>query len=287
MLMMISSPSPRAMTCGRISRGGQALRPPNIGWNRAVANASFRFEMKLRQGRIFSLLVLGCGLAGASISSYGQTIINTIAGWDGISTVFSFSGDPGVTQTYGETVTVPIGDHFLSSFQFEIEPTLNTSLTIKAYVYAWDDSVPSSPHASGPALYTSVPTTIIGPTSGPLSFQNVTFSPGSLSLSPGQKYVIFASSTGLGGNGTANWGQPNGANPYSGGDFVYINNSTTLDWTTTAWSVTLQSSPVTNDLAFKATFVPEPGTWALLGFGLALLAFASGRQLAIHRRRDC
>jgi hypothetical protein len=44
---------------------------------------------------------------------------------------------------------------------------------------------------------------------------------------------------------------------------------------------------VTNDLAFKATFVPEPGTWVLLGVGLAMLACAGRYRMEIGRRQSC
>jgi len=166
----------------------------------------------------------------------------------------------------------------LTSFSFEIEPqVLGASLTFAGYVYAWNSA---SGVATGSALYTSSPVTISAPSSGPLSFQLVTFNTGGIALTPGTQYVLFASTTGFTGTDYAVWGQP-GSDAYSGGSFVYLNNTATADWTNLAWSQTYLGTG--GDLAFRATLVPEPDAFALLGGGLAIAGFALRRRRSIRR----
>jgi hypothetical protein len=219
---------------------------------------------------VFSLgMIVGCFRAGA------QSTINTLPSWNGSSNVFNFAAPPNETQTYGQTITSPVTGNILSSFSFEIEPVSGASVNVAAYVYAWDSV---NDRATGPALYTSAPVTI----SGAASFQLVTFNTGALALTPGAQYVLFGSSTSLTGTGDLIWGGPQGIDPYAGGTLVYLNNTLTSEWTTQTWTQTYNGI---NDFAFKATFVPEPETYLLLGGGLLAIGLTGRYRRRVTARR--
>jgi hypothetical protein len=210
----------------------------------------------------FCLLLGGGPLSAATI--------DTVAFWDGSSFIASF-GIPD-TQTYGQTVTVPLGLPVLQSFSFEMQ--LPTTLAFRGEVYAWDGT-----RAAGPNLFESGVTS----TSDGSVFQLITFNTGGITLVPGDVYVLFASSSkdNSGHSGGGSWGVTQFDDTYAGGTSVYINNgSDTAQWTSMAWDA------VPGDMAFQATFasgsgVPEPSTALLFASGLIALA------LATLRRRVC
>jgi len=163
--------------------------------------------------------------------------IDTTGSWNGTSQVSTF-GIPN-TQTYGQTI-VAEGTGTLISFTFYIKGA--TTLAFRGHVYAWDGT-----KATGPSLYDSAPVS----TTNSSIFEEVTFAT-NLSLTIGQAYVIFVSSSEDNGghSGTAVFGLV--ANPYANGTFVFRNNGTdTSQWTGGSWS------SFSSDLAFKADFVPN------------------------------
>jgi hypothetical protein len=192
-----------------------------------------------------------------------------VASWDGSSFISSF-GIPD-TQTYGQTVTVPLGMPVLQSFAFEMQ--LPTALAFRGEVYAWDGT-----RAAGPNLFESGVTST---TDGGV-FQLITFNTGGITLVPGGVYVLFASSSrdNSGHSGGGMWGVTQFDDAYAGGTSVYINNgSDTTQWMSEAWG------GVPGDLAFQATFVsgsgvPEPSTTLPLASALIGLAVASRRRPA-------
>jgi len=188
-------------------------------------------------------------LVGFSTSPVeASVVIDTIGGWNGAAAISAF-GTPS-TATYGQTLIVPGTSSSLTSFA--IEMNVPATETFKGYVYAWDGN-----KAVGPQLYSSAVISTAG--SG---FQAVTFNTGTLALTPGAAYVLFASISEVPtsvGAGTWGWVSPS---TYSGGNFVYQNNgSDASKWTTTEWD-----QLVGNNAAFTATFsagptpVPEPTT---------------------------
>lgn len=211
------------------------------------------------------LAFLGLLLLGA-IPGRGQSIIETITGWDGTSEVLSFTDPSSTTQTYGQTITIPTFQTVLTSFTFEIK--LPSSVTFAGYVYAWDGA-----EATGPALFTSAPTN----TTGSGNFEAITFNTGSLNLQAGTQYVLFASSTGLTSSapGSGSFGF-NVSNPYANGLYVFTNQTTSASWTTTAWTQNWNGPG--SDLAFRATLIPEPGSFLLLGAGLGMVALLGWRR---------
>jgi hypothetical protein len=191
-------------------------------------------------------------LAGTPLSA--QTI-NTIGGWNGTTYISTF-GIPN-TQTYGQLVTVPNTAGPLESFSFELN--VPSTLAFRGEVYAWDGS-----KATGPSLFESPVTSTSG--SG---FQKITFNTGGLSLTPGNVYVLFATSSldNAGHSGSGTWGSLTNNTAYPGGQFVFINNGTnTAQWTTTNWS------SISQDLAFEAVFTPTASIPTLSGWGALLLS---------------
>jgi hypothetical protein len=211
-------------------------------------------------------IILAWGVAFLAASAQAQTTIDTTPFWNGTDDVYPF-GLP-YTATYGQTITVPLSDPYLTSFSFEMN--LPATVLFQGYVYAWNGT-----EASGTALYTSSVTFTAG-----TGFQEVTFDTGTLSLTPGSSYVLFASvSANPTSTGTGSWGQPGDTDVYSGGAFVWLDNGTyPSEWTTTPWTQNYLGTG--GDLAFKASFVPTPEPSASVLAGLAGLSL-----LFLHRHK--
>jgi hypothetical protein len=204
----------------------------------------------------------------ASSTVQADAIITTIPEWNKSSAVSAFGY--GATATYGETITAP-ADNVLTSFSFEMK--LPTDTTFRGYVYGWSGTM-----ATGPELFASAS----AKTAGAGSFQEITFDTGGIALTPGASYVLFASTTGLDGAGQGIWGETQGKDTYTGGEFVFINNANTDELTKSQWTTGHLGRGA--DLAFEATFasrsssVPEPASLALVGVAMAGV-------IALRRRR--
>lgn len=190
-----------------------------------------------------SVVLLGAGAAAAQADT---TIDNSAP--NGASGIQPF-GVPD-TATYGQTITAPAGESALDSFTFYIQ--LPTDVPFRGEVYAWDDT---AGHAVGPELYESAART----TTDPNSYEPITFATGGTPVTPGQKYVIFATTSkdGVAGSGTGRWLFTGDSSSYGGGAFQFDNNRTDFGrLLTRRWDTF-----ISGDAAFKASF--GPGTPAV------------------------
>lgn len=197
----------------------------------------------------FFLMALLPGISGMA---YADTVIDTTPSWVGIP-VGLFG--PSHTETYGQTVTVPLTDPVLKSWTFYMQ--LDTATHFQGEVYAWNGKM-----ATGPNLFESPVMT----TTNSNAFQAITFDTGGLALTPGDTYVLFAStSKDARSGGGGDWGIVSGS-AYTGGAFYFMNNGNhPTQWTADFWDPGLTGF----DLAFKADFdspaaVPEPSAPRML-----------------------
>ena len=213
---------------------------------------------KTNTGVWFSSLFLMALLPGITGLAYADTIIDTIPSWIGIG-VNPF-GSPD-TETYGQTITVPLTDPVLLSWTFYMKQS--PSIHFRGEVYAWNGFM-----ATGPNLFESAVMT----TTASDAYQPITFNTGGLALTPGDIYVLFASSSNDAQSGGAGTWEIVPGNSYTGGAFRYLNNGAdATQWTTNFWS----KSEI-YDLAFKADFdspaaVPEPSARILLATMLCVI----------------
>jgi len=178
-------------------------------------------------------------LLTVAASLAAQANINAVPVWDGSNNISSF-GVPD-TATYGQTITIATGTGALLNYAFEIGHC-NATVTFRGEIFAWDLT---NQRATGASLFESPAKTVTA--SG--TYQLVVIDTSSLALAPGN-YVLFVStSKDQAGSVGCQFGSVVNAT-YPGGQFVYINNGTTVaSWTGLQWST------ITQDLAFQANFV--------------------------------
>lgn len=218
----------------------------------------------------FSSLLLMALLPGKASLAYGDTVVDTTPSWNGSDPVYLFG--PSNTETYGQIITVPWTDPVLQSWTFYMEQS--TAISFQGEVYAWNGNM-----AIGPNLFQSAVMT----TTNPNSFQAITFNTGGLVLTPGDRYVLFASSSQGNQSPTVggDWGFIPLGSVYAGGAFAFINNGTNISqWTSSTWTTDWFGAG--NDLAFKAHFdspaaVPEPTARILLAIVLCAMAVVTLR----------
>ena len=184
-------------------------------------------------------------IAFAALGSNPAAAISTYSSWNGTDYINNF-GCPDTT-TYGQVITIPKGKTQLGKFHFSWKNLNSGSMVVRGEVYAWDGT-----KATGSALYESNPRTI---SFNDFLFHRVTFKPTLVPVTPGAQYVIFASIDKDYEKCTnfyqVGWGYI-GSDVYSGGGFVYQNNTGDENqWTTTPWN-TFGGI----DIAFKAAVSP-------------------------------
>lgn len=196
----------------------------------------FRAKRKLTRGSWLA----GVGLLALGAPASAQTI-DTHPQWNGTTFISSW-GVPN-TATYGQTITATAGQAVLSSFTFELSQTGGTAPQYQAFVYQWD---PVNRRITGSSLFTS--NVFTAPTTG-AAYSPVTINTGSVVLAPGQQYVLFLTTSTVGGqpNSAYRYGSVGTNTAYAGGQFVFQNNGTNFNnLSTNTWSFIAQ------DLAFTA-----------------------------------
>ena len=199
--------------------------------------------------------------------------IDTTPSWDGVS--FAGPWSPNSSYSYGQVIT-PNTDSSLTDFTFYINPYTSTGpIFYQARVYQWDSRF-SGP--TGSSIYNSGTLSFSG-TSG--VFSEVTITTGGVSLSASTPYVLFFSTIGetQTASSNTNWGMIY-SDVYSGGDFVYSNDSSSF---TSPWDTFTG-----NDLAFKVNTAPAtssvPGPLPILGVAAAFgFSRKLRKRIKLHR----
>jgi len=208
----------------------------------------------------FSLLVASTAHAG---------IIDITSAWNDAGKTLIGTFGQGATKTYGQTftATAELGSQ-IDSFSFYLSNVASSNSQFAAYIAQWDGL-----KATGPMLYSSPSSWL--PT-GQGQFSQVSFNTGGISLTAGQQYVAFLTTSGFANNGNTYTTMGLVANPavYAGGAFVFFNNNNFDQLTTSNWDNFLGNY---GDAAFQASFsngtatVSAPATLPLFGFAALLL----------------
>jgi len=223
-------------------------------------------------------IILKVGVLALAISSMAaaQTPVVNTPDFTSAGALSGF-GANGV-PTVGQTFTVPVGDTFLNSFSFYLgNDELNgggADLVFQPYLMAW-----SGDHPGGINLLSLSPATA----GNGSTYAQYIFNVG-MSVTPGDVYVAFLTTSGVAQNGDGNgFNQFAGSNTaYSGGELVYAFTATDGSDITTPGN---WYSGAGAQLGFNAQFsgeqstVPEPSEFLLLGSGLSgLVAFVRVRR---------
>jgi hypothetical protein len=199
--------------------------------------------------------------------------IDTTGSWNGSQFVFEWGSN--ATLTYGQSITAPGSINTLDTFGFRLAGSGGSvSGTYRAYVYAWDAM---TNQLVGSALWDSG-TQSLGTIAQDV-FVPVNFAP-NIAVTPGNTYMLFASTVGeTGTTGVAKWGFDT-SNPYASGAFAFADT-----FSGTTWFTDWQST--SSDTAFTATFSSSGGsnlTPELPGGALLLPALLPFGLMAARKR---
>ncbi len=191
-------------------------------------------------------------------SSVFAADINTYQYWDGATYGHPWGWNDvynlNRTRTYGQVIIPDSSQTNLNDFTFylrnSVSVTDGTALPqYKAYVYEFDSS---SSKIIGSPLYSS--DTLIAPNS-PSSFSAIKISTGGISLTSGNKYMLFFSTSGITQLAAKTYAYDFASNTTihnsSGSKFFYNNNDVLSDLLSVGWT------DYNIEMAFLATFGPS------------------------------
>jgi uncharacterized protein with beta-barrel porin domain len=183
---------------------------------------------------------LGSAALLALGTSANAQSIDTVSQWNGSSFISSY----GVTNTatYGQTFTPTAAQTRLSAFTFQVG-FASAPIASQAFVYQWDTA---NQRIIGPALFSSGTINL----AAGAGFTPITVNTGGITLTAGQQYVLFLSTSNLQGgapNASSRWGALTNNTAIPNGQFVFQNNGPTFaNLFTTGWS------NIAEDLAMQA-----------------------------------
>lgn len=190
-----------------------------------------KISMHLWMGTVASL---------ALVSNATAENIDTTPFWNGSSFISTW-GTPN-TATYGQTITPTATQTRLSGFTFYLSQSGGTAPQYQAFVYQWDAA---NQRITGPAIYTSG--VLMAPSGS--AYTPVIINTGGVALSAGQQYVLFLTTSTVGGqpSGSYRYGALTNNTAYAGGQFVFFNNGSNFaQLSSSGWS------SIAEDLAFQA-----------------------------------
>jgi hypothetical protein len=196
----------------------------------------------------------------------------------------SFPSDIQGNTTIGQTITVPLDDNVLTNFRFTVDDLLTGNdpvvhpVHFDAYVSPWDGE-----KASGPPVFTAGPFTTTNDPGEDGYGELFSIDTGELALTPGAQYVLFFSAAGR-SDGIRDAASLAAAfDVYPGGEIVSATTGNNLAALQTDRWARFEDHPF--DLAFTATFVPEPSSFVLAGIA-AIGLLAAGRKTIKSRRQS-
>jgi hypothetical protein len=183
----------------------------------------------------------------------------------------------------GQTITVPLDDNVLTNFRFTVDDLLTLDdpvvhpVHFDAFVSPWDGE-----KASGPPVFTAGPFTTTNDSGEDGYGELFSIDTGELELTPGAQYVLFFSASARFDGIIDGASLASAFDVYPGGEIFSATTGNNLAALQTDRWARFEGHPF--DLAFTATFVPEPSSFVLAG--ITAIGLLAARRQTIKTRRQ-